>query len=84
MVYYGDLDLFIADVKVVQGTMISDKYKVHIADRPTIMRVFVGINGDSQVAVLTGELCGYNQNGVPLGCLPPDNKYITAPLMKRI
>jgi hypothetical protein len=79
LAYYGDLDLYISAVKVIQGTTMSDRYKVYIADRLAMMRVFVGIEGGSKVVGVTGKLCGYNQSGASLGCLAPNNGSITAP-----
>jgi hypothetical protein len=58
---------------------MSDRYQVYIADRPAMMRVFVGIEGGSKVVGVTGKLCGYNQSGASLGCLTPNNGSITAP-----
>jgi len=79
LAYHGDIDLYISAVKVIQGTTMSHGYQVYIADRETIVRVFVGVNDGSKVVGVSGELCGYNQNSALLGCVSSDNGSITAP-----
>jgi hypothetical protein len=79
LVYRGDIDLFVSDAKVIQGTTMSQDYQVFIANRDAVMRVFVGLEGGSKVKGVTGKLCGYDQAGFSMGCLLPDNTSINAP-----
>lgn len=83
LVYMGDIDLYISDVKVIQGTTMSEDYQVFIANRDALMRVFVGLEGGSKVKGVTGKLCGYDQAGFSMGCLLPDNTSINAPSIEK-
>jgi hypothetical protein len=72
-------DLLIADIKVIQSTTASSRYAVHIAGRPTEVRVFVGTGSGLEVPGVNGQLCGFDAEGTPEGCISPLNPPITAP-----
>lgn len=73
------IDLTIDQVKVIQGVTLSEGYQVYVANRPAIVRVFVGSKDGLKVEGVDGRLCGYNISGSRLGCLAPDNGPIKAP-----
>lgn len=52
-------DLYVSRVEVVQGITMSDAYTVHIANRPTVVRVFVGLSGPDSVNNVTARLTRY-------------------------
>jgi hypothetical protein len=52
-------DLYVSRVEVVQGITMSDAYTVHIANRPTIVRVFAGLAGPDSVSNVTARLTRY-------------------------
>ena len=74
-----DIDLTIAEVKVIQGTSVSDRYTVYIAGRQALMRVFVETSTGKSISGVTARLCGDDAVSTSLGCLLPDNDSITAP-----
>lgn len=73
------IDLTIDKVKVIQGETLSDGYQVYIANRPAIVRVFVGSKNGLTVEGVVGRLCGFDISGSRLGCLAPDNGPIKVP-----
>jgi len=79
IVFKKDFDLIVADVQVIQGTTVSESYSVHIADRDTFVRVFVGTGSGKKVTGVSGGLCGYDAQGSQLGCIEPQNDPIVAP-----
>ncbi|MBE0408628.1 MAG: hypothetical protein IBX69_02725 [Anaerolineales bacterium] len=80
--FKSDLVLVIDSVRVIQGVTLSDAYKVHIANRDTLVRVFVSSGSESPVSSVTARMCAYNQRGEDLGCIFPDNGYITTPSLE--
>ena len=79
IVVKNDFDLQVTSVKVVQGTTVSGNYSVYIANRDTLVRVFVGTGSGKKIPGVTGKLCGYNAQGSLLGCIDPQNDPIIAP-----
>ncbi len=77
-------DLTVSEVKVIQGTSLSDSYLISIADRETLVRVFVGTSNGDPVSEVTGRLCGYNAGGLSLGCMYADNGTITPPSQEEV
>ena len=79
IVVYKNIDLRITDVKLIQGTTVSEKYAVMIANRDTLVRVFVTTGSGRKVRGVTGRLYGYNAQGNSLGYIEPQNDPIIAP-----
>lgn len=77
--YKSDQDLIITDVKIIQGITQSPPYSVNIADRKTLVRVFVSSGSDSPVEGVTAQMCAVDDQEILVGCIPPDNGYITIP-----
>jgi hypothetical protein len=75
----SDMVLVVDKVNIIQGVTLSSPYKVHIADRDTLVRVFVSSEGGSSKEGITAELCAFNTQGQDLGCIPPDNGHISIP-----
>lgn len=53
------IDLFVSRFEVIQGITMLPTYRVHIADRPAVVRVFVGVTGAPSIANVTGRLTRY-------------------------
>ncbi len=68
-------DIWISAVRVIQGTT-PDNYGVYtaIANRPTVVRAFVG---GSNIGGVKGRMYGYDVGAHPLGSI--DSNVITAP-----
>jgi hypothetical protein len=71
--------LIVSQVQVIQGTSASASYAVYIADRETMVRVFVGTSNGSSLSGVTAKLCGYAAGGQSLGCIYADNGPLYAP-----
>ena len=71
--------LRVSQVRVLQGSSLSGGYAVYLADRETLVRVFVDTADGKSVSEVTGRLCGYDALGQTLGCMPADNGTIMAP-----
>src|SRR4030067_1297961 len=74
-----DIDLTVAEVKVIQGTSASDSFAVYIAGRQALARVFVETSTGKSISGVTARLCGDDEVDTSLGCNQPDNGSITAP-----
>ena len=79
-----DIDLTIAEVKVIQGTSLSPPYAISIADRMTMVRVFVSTGSGDLVWGVTAKMCAYDGGANSLGCLLPANGSIVAPSVEEI
>lgn len=73
VVFKKNFDLQVNNVKVIQGTSASEDYAVYIAQRKTLVRVFIGTGSGQVVRNVTARLCGYSQDGAALGCLQAEN-----------
>jgi hypothetical protein len=73
----SDQVLVVDDVSIIQGVTLSHPYQVHIAHRDTLVRVFVSsVNGFPKDGV-TARMCAYDNLGQGLGCILPDNGFIS-------
>lgn len=79
----NNIDIFIDQVKIIQGTSASEAYPLVVANRDTLVRVFVGSKDGIEVSGVTGRLCGYDLEGTPLGCQNADNGAIKAPSIEK-
>lgn len=79
VIFKKDFDLKVTSVKVIQGITLSDNYSVLVANRDTLVRVFVGTGSGKNVKGVSARLCGYNSQGNLLECKQPDNAPILAP-----
>ncbi len=82
-IYYFPLvarsqDLWISRVRVIQGST-PDNYAAYIANRPTVVRAFVGANGGT-ISGVHGRIYGFNVTGTSLGSV--DSNTITAPSLE--
>ncbi len=53
------VDLSVTRVEVIQGITMSDGYTVHVANRPAMLRAFVGLAGQPSQPGVTGRLTRY-------------------------
>jgi hypothetical protein len=79
----NNIDIFIDQVKIIQGTSASGAYQLVVANRDTLVRVFVGSKDGLEVSGVTGRLCGYDLEGKSLGCQNADNGSIKAPSIEQ-
>jgi hypothetical protein len=80
----SDLVLAVDKVGIIQGVTLSQPYKVHIANRDTLVRVFVSsVNGFPKDGV-TARMCAYDQLGQDMGCVHPDNGFISNPSIEAV
>jgi len=79
----NNIDIFIDQVKIIQGTSASGAYQLVVANRDTLVRVFVGSKDGIEVSGVTGRLCGYDVEGKSLGCENATNGAIKAPSIEK-
>ncbi len=57
-------DLAVSRVEVIQGITMNDRYQVHVANRPAMLRVFVSLSQAASQANVTARLTRY-LDGLP-------------------
>ena len=53
------VDLSISRIEIIQGITMADAYTVQVANRPVLVRVFVGLTGAGSQGGVTGRLTRY-------------------------
>jgi hypothetical protein len=53
------VDLSVSRVEMIQATTMKSEYRVHVAQRPAILRVFVGLAGATQLDGVRARLTRY-------------------------
>lgn len=82
---YWPQDIWVSRVEIIQGITMSAGYQVHIAGRPAVMRVFVGLSGPPSLAGVTARLTRYvggaaqdSLTAGPITALPAPNEGLLA------
>src|SRR5262249_42177067 len=53
------VDLSVSRIEIIQGINMAAAYRVQVAKRPALVRVFVGVSGAAQISGVTGRLTRY-------------------------
>jgi Peptidase M66 len=53
------VDLSVSRIEIIQGITMAEAYTVQVANRPALVRVFVGLTGAGSQAGVTGRLTRY-------------------------
>ena len=72
------INLFVSRVEVIQGTTMSAPYRVYIAERDAVVRVFVGMTGTSSQSNVNARLTRY-VGATEMDQIVSDNGPLTLP-----
>lgn len=63
------VDISVSRIEMIQGITMGDSYTVHVANRPAVLRVFLSLTGQSELANVFGRLTRHTVGGVPQDAL---------------